>query len=341
MTLHRRPPRADAIRTFAEADEFPLRPDEAGAYKTETYNQWVYDPVADVGLNIWLASSDNSFPNFMSTVIVYDRGRIWVGKGEGRGNPQGGVGGGAAYLSIREPYHRHEIDVLCLVSESDPVGFADPFSAQNGPAELCRMTLAVDIRTPPIEQGSQGDRGESPSSGTIPRTAIRYEQLCRITGPIRIGERTVQLDAYGMRSHRRNSASIYASGAVGHSWATALFPSGRGFHLLSYQVQPDAAVGFLYGHYFDGERYHDAEVTRFPFYSGVLGPEACELELKVEGRTHRFGLAAQKPLASAIPPQGVLLTRAPGRFTLDGEVGGGVLERSLMPQFPAGGEFRA
>lgn len=331
--------KAEAIREFAASEEFPIQAGDEGAYRTETYNQWVYDPIADVGLNIWFASSERSFPNFLSTIIIYEGGRTWTAKSDGQGNPPAGVGGGSAFLKIVEPYKRLHIEQLGLLSPFDAIGGGTP--AQNEGVELGRMDLAVDIASPPVEQGSQGDRGEAPSSGTVPRTAIRYEQLCRITGPIRIGERTIQLKAYGMRSHRRNSASIYDSGAVGHTWATAFFPSGRGFHLLSYQVEPSAKVGFLYGHYFDGERYHDAEVTRFPYYSGGSEPESYELEFKVQGRTIQVVVETLPPLHGTIPPHGIGLTRSPGRFRMDGEVGGGVLERSLAPRFQAGGFYPA
>ncbi len=332
-------PKVEVIREFAEAAEFPLRPGEQGDYRAETYNCWVYDPVADVGLNVWFAAADTTFAAFLVTVILYDKGKLWYAQSQGSGNPTGLVAAGNGFLAITSPYKRLDIEFLGVVSPSGARG-AGTSPIDPSDLKLCRMELAVDIMTPPIEQGSQGDRGEKPASGTTPRAALRYEQLCRVTGPIRLGDRTIQLNAYGMRSHRRNSASIYDSGAVGHSWATALFPSGRGFHLLSYQIQPSAAVGALHGHYFDGVRYHDAEVTRFPYFTGALEPERYELELKVAGRPVQIQVKTQTPLYGEMPPpHSIRLTRSPGRFTLDGEVGGGVVERSLAAGFEVGGEY--
>lgn len=325
---------SDAIsvqKVFEAADEFPLSSAEAGVYKAETYNMWVYDPAAAIGLNIWFSASNRSFPNFMSTIIVYDQGKVWKGQSDGAGNPLSGVGGGNAFLSIIEPYKRFRVDYLGLLATAEDAA----------ELRLSAMDLQVSMISPPIEQGSQGDRGEVASSGIIPRTAIRYEQLCRVTGPVRLGERIVQLDAFGVRSHRRNSASIYESGAVGHTWATALFPSGRGFHVLSRRVQPDAKVGFLYGHYFDGTRYHEAEVSRFPFYSGQNNPEVSYVELRVAGKALKAEIQSYPPLAGLIPPHDVRLTRSPARFAMDGEIGGGVLERSLMTKFEAGGDYLA
>lgn len=329
-------------RGFTAEEEYPLQPQTAGQYTSETYNQWVYDPVQDIGLNIWFASGQNGggkpFPEFMSTVIVFLDGKTYTCASESRGNHADGIAGGNAFLTLIEPYKRWRIDYLGLLQRSkgaqsghSPVGTSEPL--------LSRMELKVEIVSPPIEQGTQGDRGEVASSGTVPRTAMRYEQLCRITGPVRIGSRSFQVNALGMRSHRRNSASIYESGAVGHTWATALFPSGRGFHLLSYQIEPRAEVGFLYGHYFDGTRYHEARVLRFPYFSGVAGSEQYRLEMVVDGNPLEVELESHAPLIN-IPAKGPRLSRAPARFSLDGEIGGGVLERSLMAEFPAGGEYQ-
>jgi hypothetical protein len=335
-------PKFAALRDFAPTDEHPLQADHAGDYRTETFNQWSYDPVHDIGLNVWLASGNGtgrSFPNFMSTVLVFADGRIWTGRSEGVGNHRHGIAGGDAYLTMVEPFRTWRIDHLGLLRPGDGVQHDEPPSPADAPV-LSRMRLGIDIATPPIEQGSQGDRGDAASSGTVPRTAIRYEQLCRITGTVQIGDRTIELDSYGMRSHRRNSDSIYDSGAVGHTWATALFPSGRGFHALIYRQGPSGDTGFVHGHYFDGDRYLDAEIMRLPHFSGAKAPENYDVVLAVDDLEIPVEVHTVPPLIGSIPPQGIALTRSPARFVMDGEVGGGVLERSLAPDFGNGGEYR-
>ncbi len=335
--------RFESQREFSESDEFPLKPETAGDYTSETYNHWVYDPTQRIGLNIWFASGKNGggkpFPEFMATVIAFVDGETYIGSSEGHGNHESGVAAGNAFLSIVEPFRRMQIDYLGLLKRSSGVSTSGAVGDGREP-QLSSMTLTVDIVSPPIEQGSQGDRGTVASSGTIPRTALRYEQLCRISGPIRIGEQTLQIDALGMRSHRCNSASIYESGAVGHTWAAALFPSGRGVHILSYQVEPNGDVGFLYGHYFDGERYHEAKVLRFPYFTGESHTEEYQLELLVDGTSIEISVVSFAPLVN-VGHQGPQLSRSAARFSMNGEVGGGLLERSLTPQFPTGGEFRS
>ncbi len=331
----------ESQQDFVISDEYPLQPDTAGAYTSETYNQWVYDPAQGIGLNVWFASGQNGggkpFPEFMATVIAFVDGETYIGSSEGHGNHDNGVAAGNAFLTITEPFKRLKIDFLGLLKRSSGISTAGAVGDGEEP-QLSMMDLSVEIVSPPIEQGTQGDRGAVASSGTVPRTALRYEQLCRITGAMRIGSRTIQLDALGMRSHRCNSASIYDSGAVGHTWATALFPSGRGFHLLSYQVEPKGEVGFLYGHYFDGERYHEATVLRFPYFSGVSGTEHYTFELLVGSQRLEIGVDSFAPLVNR-SVSGPQLSRSAARFRLDGEIGGGLLERSLKPDYPCGGEY--
>ena len=326
---------------FSVSDEMPLQPGTAGDYTSETYNHWVFDPVQRIGLNVWFASGQNGggkpFPEFMATVIAFVDGETYIGSSEGHGNHEGGIAAGNAFLTMASPFKQLQIDYLGLLKRS--VGAAKSGAVGDGiEPQLSMMNLNVDIVSPPIEQGSQGDRGVDAASGTVPRTALRYEQLCRVTGPMQIGSRKFEINALGMRSHRCNSASIYDSGAVGHTWATALFPSGRGFHLLSYQIEPKAEVGSLNGYYFDGERYFDAQVLRFPYFSGETGVENYQLEMLVDGKKIVVEVESFAPLVN-LSEKGPSLSRSAAQFRMDGEVGGGLLERSLKPQFAFGGEF--
>ena len=330
-------------REFVSGLEFPLTPETAGDYTSETYNHWVYDPVNRIGLNVWFASGQNGggkpFPEFMATVIAFVGGETYIGSSEGHGNHPGGVAAGNAFLTIAEPYKRLQIDYMGLLKRS--AGEAKESAVGDGvEPQLSMMQLAVDIVSPPVEQGSQGDRGTEAASGTRPRTALRYEQLCRITGTIRIGACELQLNALGMRSHRCNSASIYDSGAVGHTWATALFTSGRGFHMLSHQIEPSAEVGSLHGYYYDSERYHEARVRRFPYFTGESGMEQYVLELEVDGQLIAIEVDSFAPLVN-LPQKGPQLSRSAAQFRMHGEIGGGLLERSLKTEFARGGEYRA
>ena len=68
--------------------------------------------------------------------------------------------------------------------------------------------------------------------------------------------------------------------------------------------------------------------------AGVTVGEAVAALGTFTGLARRFDIVGTSP-------SGIRLTRAAARFTLDGEVGGGVLERSLVTAFPAGGTYAA
>jgi hypothetical protein len=332
-------------------DDYPLlRAGPDCPYRTETFNLWAYDPAAGIGLGTQFVATGGDFSSFVANLLVFEGGDILVDQVRGGGLRPEGPGAGNAFATNLEPFKRWRYEFLGMLPRTSSrqsaraqAGLAPEDSAP--PAVLVSYNLSVDILTPPVEQGSQGDRGRTASSGTIPRTALRYEQLCRVRGALRLGKREIELDARGMRSHRRNSAGIYESGAVGHTWAAGLFPSGRGFHLLSYRHEPDSAARFRYGYWFDGERYHDAEVVKFPHYSGATEAERYELELRVGKRSIRIQGEGIAPMLSNLPQgpgkKDVRLGRSPGRFVMEGEIGGGIFERSLRSDLPAGGEFVA
>ena len=326
---------------FSPEDEQPIQPGQEGKYGSETYNLWVHDPTLDIGLNVWFASNDKSFPRWVCHAILFEKGGVLFSETHGEAHAPNVVNGGNGFLTLAEPFRRLKVDFLGMMAEKSRVPATEV--TEPGPSQLGQMVLSVSIGSPPIEQGSQGDGDEAaaPAYGHTARTAIRYEQLCRVTGPIHIGDREIRFDAYGVRSHRRNSTSIYANGAIGHSWIAAFFPSGKGVQLLSYQMVPDAAVGFLYCHYFDGERYREAEVVRYPFFSGNLESEAFDFEIRVDGKPIRVTAQTSLSLAGEIPcpAMKVPLTRSSARYVMDGEAGGGVLERSLGVDFKPGGYY--
>lgn len=329
---------AGAQSNFVAQDDYPLMQAPPGCpYRTETFNLWLYDAAQKIGLNAHLVSSGGDFSRFDGSVTLFDGPNILANTLRGDGVRPDGPGAGNLFGTILEPLKSWRYDYLGILRQTTSVASAGGATLAELPPVLVGFELMVEMATPPIEQGSQGDRGVKPSSGTIARDARRYEQLCRVRGPLRIGSRTIMLDALGMRVHRRNSKSIYASGAVGHTWACRLFPSGRGFHLLAHRAGPEAVVNFCYGHYFDGERYHQAEVLKFPHFSGVVGDESYELVLRTDERTIVIQGHGIAPYLSVIPD--ALLSRSPGHFTMDGEVGGGIFERSLGPAFRAGGYF--
>lgn len=323
-------------------DDYPLLtlPGES-QFKQETFNLWVYDSKLEMGLTSQFAATDD-LSQFRCDVVLFTKNGTYRRLSRGDGARRDGPGAGNVFATNLAPLKHWRYELLGMLDRQGESAAGMPASA------LAAYQLDVVTISPPVEVGSQGDRGMTPSSGTMPRVALRYEQLCRARGPLRIEGETFAFDALGVRSHRRNSASIYASGAVGHTWISCLFPSGRGFHLLARRREPDGEVGFCYANYFDGLAYHEAEVVACPHFSGTETDEPFEAVIEVAGARISIAGESSAPQMSMVSNETIFsdrkieirASRAAGRFLLEGENGGGVIERSLRADKTPGGYYR-
>ncbi len=123
---------------------------------------------------------------------------------------------GDVRATVEQPLHAWEV-----AYDGDDGGFELRFEAIGDPAEL---------------------------DGAIADSAADlhgYEQLCRVTGGVRCGERRLRVDCLGQRGHQWG-APDWERIALART-VSAWFPGGRGVALAS--VRPDGAPG------------HDAEAT--------------------------------------------------------------------------------
>src|SRR6202012_5089388 len=78
----------------------------------------------------------------------------------------------------------------------------------------------------------------------------RYEQLFRATGSLTVGDDEHTFTGTGLRIRRQGVRKL--AGFWGHSWQSALFPSGRAFGYIAYPPRPDGEPTFNEGYIFDG-----------------------------------------------------------------------------------------
>jgi hypothetical protein len=163
----------------------------------------------------------------------------------------------------------------------------------------------------------------------------RFEQLCRATGRLRIGDETHAIDG-GANRIRRQSIRRLAR-FRGHAWQAALFPSGRGFGYIAYPPRDDGKDTYNEGYLFAGDGdLIPARVVQAPWLQ-TLTPQgedvACVLETE-DGRTVRIGGETAVSNFRVMPPDvggGMQLQQAIVRYTWDGEAANGMLERSTPP----------
>jgi hypothetical protein len=131
---------------------------------------------------------------------------------------------------------------------------------------------------------------------------------------------------------------------VGHCWATALFPSGRAFGFQRFP-RPDGTVGFSEGWASEGDGRVEATVVDAPWLEELPSAgQHFEIELEVEGTSSRLEAELRSAMLMTVAGSGdlawmrqglhdgdgLVLVQSMARYTWDGEVTYGFLERSAL-----------
>lgn len=210
----------------------------------------------------------------------------------------------------------------------------------DGPRALIDLQFTATMTTPPWQQGAINTDFEA-GAGKL-YGGFRYEQLYATEAAIAIDGARHVFHGWGLRTHRQGVRHLGTM--LGHSWLTAVFPSGRAFGLLRF---PDGSGGVASGEAWverDGIR-HEARIVDSPWldqlrFSGERFTVVLESEL---GEDHIDGTLFAQGL-STIPSGGGTdhgwvrrglhadgsLVLVPGavRFSWDGEASSGLIERS-------------
>jgi len=163
----------------------------------------------------------------------------------------------------------------------------------------------------------------------------RFEQLCRATGRLCVGDETYSINGAANRIRRQ---SIRREAKLrGHAWQASLFPSGRGFGYIAYPPRDDGKDTYNEGYLFDGDgSLIPARVVQAPWLRTLTSKGedvSCVLETE-DGRTVTIQGETAVSTFMVMPPDvggGLQLQQAIARYTLDGETANGMLERSTPP----------
>ncbi|OBK19301.1 hypothetical protein [Mycobacterium asiaticum] len=171
----------------------------------------------------------------------------------------------------------------------------------------------------------------------------RYEQLFTATGCINIaGSAEKHFTGSGLRIRRQGVRKL--SGFSGHSWQSAVFPSGRAFGYIAYPPRPDGQPTYNEGFVFTGDgSLIPARAVQAPWLTRLqsgaedvsLVLETAEGQIGIEGETvfcthdihhndDMYSMQALKQEMSDFPA----LQQAGVRYRWDGEETFGMLERS-------------
>jgi len=210
-----------------EADYALDQPPPGFAQYGENHAFWFFDKDNKVHGYTHLEAFQDWFPlKNDRTWLALPDGRVLYNWTEGfQSSPRKPAGANSFYECV-EPFRRWSVNYLgtMQISSADELRRGRPTA---GSRALVRYHLDVVTAAPPFPQGKLGMAPSAEVLNAIGGT--RYEQLFRVTGTVHIDNETIELAGAGVRTHRQGLRNM--TGWHGHSWQTALFPSGRGFHL--------------------------------------------------------------------------------------------------------------
>jgi hypothetical protein len=314
----------------------------------ESVNAWIWDDGVEIGLpRVGIeAVADQWDTHDVQANIALADGRVFTMFTPGaihdpidtEGKP-GVLGAGALAFELVEPYSllrmRLHGEAAATTVEAQMDG---AFPGQGDPVPV---DVEVDLRpaVPPFMNGALLEDAkrvlDTQEEGDLMGHPWRFEQLCRASGRMRIGDETYEIDG-GANRIRRQSIRRTAK-LRGHAWQAALFPSGRAFGYIAYPPRDDGKDTYNEGYVFDGDgalipaRAVQAPWLQTPTPKGE--DVACVLETE-GGRTVSIGGQTAVSTFMVMPPDvggGLQLQQAITRYTWDGETANGMLERSSPP----------
>lgn len=250
-----------------------------------------------------------------------------------RGRPAVRGAGGLRFECV-EPFRRWTMEfagkALASTTARQMAGGSD-----GEPIDLS-FRFEADMAVPPWLMGgmnAEAARAMKAGDGSALMGGVRYEQLCRIKGDVRIKGKHQAISGTGMRVRRQGVRNMGA--ALGHCQQSALFPSGRAFGAIVMAPGPDGPVAFNEAFLFEPDgRQIAARVVRAPWMTRLvengddasLVLESAAGTVRIEGEVvaslfdhHLFEMAATS-----------VLHQGTARYSWDGEGAIGLIERCTL-----------
>jgi len=310
----------------------------------ESVNAWVWDDGLELGLprigveavadqwdthdvQVNVAFADGRVVNVFQAGPVHDP----IGED---GQPRI-LGAGPLSFEMVEPFGHWRMRI-------DGIGTATTVEAQMGGAfpgqgEPVPVRAEIDLRAaaPPWMNGSllaEAKRVlETQEEGDLMGHPWRFEQLCRASGTIRIGEEEWRISGGGNRIRRQGIRRV--AKLWGHAWQAATFPSGRGFGYITYPPRTDGKATLNEGHVFLGDGGLVPARVVDPPWLRSLAPSGQDVSFALETEQGTFEIQGETVLSTfmVMPPEiagGLQLQQAIVRYGWDGEEAAGMIERS-------------
>ena len=329
--------------------EFPPHepPADAPGYR-EKYWACGYDGVAGVGFSIWLETTAADYSVWHESLhLVLPDGRILLSCTETPRFTPDGPGGQRGAGICEVPFERwiyrvrsamEAFTATQLTLRTDERALHQPGEATTD-VEL-DLTLVSTAPAWNLSVASTTKAGEA-------AFATQYRQLFRASGEARVqGSPSVRFDATGFRAH--SSGPYHGSSFGGHAMISVQFPSGRGAGFLRH-VRPDGSATVSQAFVVEAGAVVSAQVVDAPKRLPRISPggEHFTVRLRTDAQEYVIEVDVVVNVSSVRPNYFVDTARTDedlaivsrqadglanaisyGRFSMDGEVGFGVIERS-------------
>ena len=315
----------------------------------ESHNAWIWDDGGTFGIpRISVEMISAQWQNHEVQVnLAFADGRVYNVYGPrpahspiaANGSPRI-LGAGPLDFEVVEPYRQLRLTLDGTAAAITVQDQMDGWLPGVGPAEQVPVRAEIDLRpaVPPWENGSTSEEAKrvlsTQEEGYLIGYPWRFEQLCRATGTIWVGDRHYDLNG-GANRIRRKSVRRMAT-LRGHVWQTGLLPSGRGFGYIAYPPYPDGRATYNEGYVFDGDgEIIPARVIEAPWLRS-LTPRGEDVSFVLETAKGTIEIGAESVVSTyhVMPPEAgsLQLQQALARYTWDGESGMGMMERSTAPE---------
>lgn len=336
---------ADREHVFADKPDNPEMRDSVSF--------WTMDDRGEIGLpRIGIEAVAANWDNHDVQVnLAFPDGRVYRFRGNGPSIPAEGPDGtptvlGAGGLTFRcvQPF---DTWTMTYGGKALQTSSADLISGKkDGPLVDVAFSVTAKMAVPPWVQGSlqtaAGERLNTSIEGDL-MGGPRYEQLYRATGSVSIaGEAPREFTGSGLRIRRQGVRKL--AGFWGHTWQSAVFPSGKAFGYIAYPPRPDGEPTYNEGYLFRGDgNLIPARVVEAPWLTRLQGRgenvslvlETDDGTTRIEGETvvsthdihHDDDMYSMHALKKEMPDFPAL-QQAGVRYRWDGEETYGMLERS-------------
>jgi hypothetical protein len=242
-------------------------------------------------------------------------------------------GAGPLVFHCREPFRRWSLEFDATARQATTAQLMAG-RAEGGETPLAFSFEAEMVEAPWLMGGMTAEAANAMTgAGGALMGGLRYEQLCRVSGWVRVAGEERRVAGTGMRVRRRGVRNM--GRAPGHCQHSALFPSGRAFGANAFWPGADGMQAFNEAFVVTarGERL-PARLAEAPWMTRLAGPgdglplvlETPAGIIRIEGETllktfdhHRFEMAD-----TSVLEQGV------ARYVWDGEETIGLFERCTL-----------